>query len=116
LADAAGKNAEYMNISTSELGTVFQKITYRLGLEKRHEVMALRNSQGDAVFAMNEEVKPYLHMAETFYTVLFNLDMSGSMEGQKWDKLCAGTEYFVSQLGEDDFVGGMVFNHECILL
>jgi len=65
---------------------------------------------------MKEEYKDHLHLIENYYGVLFNLDMSGSMKGEKWRKLCAGTEYFIKCLGESDFVGCMVFNDENVLV
>lgn len=42
--------------------------------------------------------------------------MSGSMNGQKWAKLCLGTDYFINCLGEQDFIGAIVFNHQALLL
>jgi uncharacterized protein YegL len=57
-----------------------------------------------------------MELIENNYAVLFNLDMSGSMAGDPWKKVCAGTQYLLNNLGEKDFAGGMVFNDKCTLL
>lgn len=71
---------------------------------------------GEGELMMSEEYRDFLHLTENYYGVLFNLDMSGSMKGNKWSKVCAGTEYFIRCLGEGDFVGCMVFNDENVLV
>jgi hypothetical protein len=74
------------------------------------------NQQGEAYIKYNEQYIPYLHLTQNKYIVLFNLDMSGSMSGNKWNKLCVGTQCLIDSLGDEDFVGGMVFNSQCTLL
>jgi hypothetical protein len=47
---------------------------------------------------------------------MFNLDVSGSMSGQKWAGVCQSVARFTNFLGENDIIAAMVFNHEAKLL
>jgi hypothetical protein len=50
------------------------------------------------------------------FAVLLNLDVSGSMAGQKWRSVCSSVDKFVDFLGENDLVSALVFNHETKML
>ena len=55
-------------------------------------------------------------MQQQNYSVLFNLDVSGSMIGNKWENVCQAVARFTSFLGQNDLIAAMVFNHEAKLL
>lgn len=69
-----------------------------------------------AAFMVRDEISPFLAVNVQNYAVLFNLDVSGSMAGTKWNNVCDSVDRFVSYLGENDLVAAMVFNHEVKLL
>ncbi len=48
--------------------------------------------------------------------MLFNLDISGSMDGKRWNNVCKSVESLIETLGDGDFVAGLVFNDESKLL
>jgi uncharacterized protein YegL len=50
------------------------------------------------------------------FAVMFNLDVSGSMSGNKWNSVCTSVNGFISKLGDTDLVSGLVFNDEVKLL
>lgn len=49
LAKAGGENAEYYRVDDADIGTIFQKITVKLGLERRQNIIGVANSQGAAI-------------------------------------------------------------------
>lgn len=55
-------------------------------------------------------------MQQQNYSVLFNLDVSGSMSGNKWYSVCQAVARFTDFLGANDLISAMVFNHEAKLL
>jgi len=81
-----------------DIGRIFQKITISLGLEKRQQVIGVANNQG-AAFLIHEEVNPFIALKLNNYAVLFNLDVSGSMSGQKWKNVCTSVDRFAGFLG-----------------
>lgn len=115
LAKAGGENAEYYRVDDADIGAIFQKITVKLGLERRQNIVGVANSQGAAIL-INEEIKPFLALQQQNYSVLFNLDVSGSMAGNKWRSVCQAVARFTNFLGENDLIAAMVFNHEAKLL
>ena len=50
LAKAGGENAEYYRVDDADIGTIFQKITIKLGLEKRQNIIGVANNQGAALY------------------------------------------------------------------
>jgi len=47
---------------------------------------------------------------------MFNLDVSGSMLGNKWNSVCSSVNAFISKLGDSDLVSGVVFNDQSKIL
>ena len=43
---------------------------------------------------------------------MFNLDMSGSMNGTRWLKVKRAVNNFIGGLCDDDLVCGLVFNNQ----
>lgn len=115
LAKAGGENAEYYSASDANIGAIFQRITVKLGLEKRQNIIGVANNQG-AAFLVREEINPFLAIEQQSFAVLFNLDVSGSMSGQKWSSVCQSVSRFTNFLGDNDIIAAMVFNHEAKLL
>ena len=75
----------------------------------------MANNQGAALI-YHEEIKPFLAVQQQNYSVLFNLDVSGSMSGNKWRSVCHSVSRFANFLGGNDLIAAMVFNHESKLL
>jgi hypothetical protein len=65
---------------------------------------------------LRRENQPYLQVRVKNFAVMFNLDVSGSMSGNKWTNVCSSVTSFISKLGESDLVSGLVFNDQSKLL
>lgn len=49
LAKAGGENAEYYRVDNADIGSLFQKITVKIGLERRQNIIGVANRQGAAI-------------------------------------------------------------------
>jgi len=115
LSEIGGENADFVNISNIKIDEIFEKIRIDLGIQKK-VTLAGAATNDMAVFEVNEEYQPYLAVKEQKFAVLFNLDISGSMAGPKWSKVCQSVDKFVRFLGDGDLVAGVVFNDKIDIL
>ena len=73
-------------------------------------------SQENTAMIVRSSSNPYLQLSVQNYAVLFNLDVSGSMSGSKWNSVCQSVDKFVEYLGDRDLIAAMVFNNQVKLL
>ncbi len=78
-------------------------------------MMGVTSSQGNALF-LKQEYNPYLQIKVKNFAVMFNLDVSGSMSGNKWTNVCSSVGNFIEKMGNTDLVSGLVFNDEVKLI
>ena len=69
-----------------------------MGLQQREEVTAVMNNTTTAIM-YQKKYQPVLQLKVQNFAVLLNLDVSGSMAGQKWRSVCASVDKFVDFLG-----------------
>jgi uncharacterized protein YegL len=110
-----GKNAQYMNVEDAKIEEVFEKIKISLGILERTQAVAAQNSQG-TFMAVRQQVNPVLLAQKQLFIVLFTLDISGSMSGGRWTKVCNSVKKFVQFLGPEDLVCGVAFNEKVSIL
>ena len=106
-----GENCDFMNISNLEISKVFEKIKIQLGLGKKLALI-----EGENMIAITQQNFLSIGVKKERYVVLFTLDKSFSMKGQKWKKLCQGVEIFMKGLDDNDLVGCTLFNNNVIIL
>jgi hypothetical protein len=78
-------------------------------------MMGVTSQQGQA-FLVKKQVNPYLQLSVKNFAIMFNLDVSGSMDGNKWTSVCSSVSNFIEKLGDTDLISGLVFNDEVKLL
>jgi hypothetical protein len=115
LAECGGENAEYYNVNTSDIASIFNKIEINLGLKEDIKMMGITSQQGQA-FLVKKEVNPYLQFTVKNFAIMLNLDVSGSMDGKKWTSVCSSVTNFMAKLGDSDLVSALVFNDEVKIL
>ena len=71
--------------------------------------------QGGILFAA-EKNELQLRLRKNNFLVLFTLDMSGSMSGDRWKKVVAAVAGFMTELEEDDIIGCILFNQQPVLI
>ena len=99
----------------ADIEKIFQRITVNLGLQRRQQIIGLANQTGTA-FLMQQQVNPVLSLQRQKFGILLNLDVSSSMYGQKWRRVCQSVDQFADFLGSGDLLAAMVFNHETKML
>ena len=109
------KNTEYMNVNDAKIEEVFEKIKISLRILQITQAVAAQNDQGTFV-AVRQQIKQVLLAEKQFFVVLFTLDMSGSMSGYRWAKVCNSVNKFVQFLGPEDLVCGIAFNENVSIL
>ncbi len=107
------KSTEFMNVSDLEISTIFEKIIIRLGIQNSAGVIGVQKQNSNQVDLLAfEQQKVKVDVSEQRFVVLFTLDMSGSMAGTRWNKVCSSVDKFVKYLGRDDLVAAVVFNNK----
>lgn len=112
---AEGKNAQYLNADAANIEDVFEKIKISLGVVQRTQAVAGRGENG-GFMAVRQQQQAFLLAEKQMFIVLFTLDMSGSMSGGRWTKVCNSVDKFVRVLGPEDLVCGIVFNESVSIL
>eukprot|EP00484_Ammonia_sp_Unknown_P014148 CAMPEP_0197079272 /NCGR_PEP_ID=MMETSP1384-20130603/213541_1 /TAXON_ID=29189 /ORGANISM="Ammonia sp." /LENGTH=496 /DNA_ID=CAMNT_0042518147 /DNA_START=48 /DNA_END=1538 /DNA_ORIENTATION=+ len=111
IADVAGDSAELFNCSDVQISDVFDRIKLSLGIERRVAVA----TDGRNIIAAQQN-RLYLQAEKQKFLVLFDLDMSGSMSGARWDRLQMALTGFFRALEETDIIGCVLFNHDAVCI
>lgn len=115
LAFAGGDNAEFERINTMQIGEIFERIKISLGAIKKTQVNMMVNDN-IAGMAIQQQIDPVLLIEQQQFVVLFTLDMSGSMSGDKWRQVCESVGKIIDYLGDEDLIGCVVFNENAKVL
>lgn len=94
LVGAAGIHGEYHDINLTDIHEMFHRIREDAGMHNRTPTLDNAESQ---------------HRTN-HYAVLFTLDISGSMQGKKWDVTRHATVDFIRHLESKDVVSAVIFN------
>lgn len=94
LVGVAGIHGEYHDINHTGLHEMFHRIREDAGMHNRTPSLDNADSQPQA----------------ENYAVLFTLDISGSMQGKKWDVTRHATVDFIHHLESKDVVSAIIFN------
>lgn len=86
-----------------------------MGIQKNTNIVGLQTNNGQALI-LQQKSNPYLQLSVKHFAVMFNLDVSGSMSGNKWSAVCSSVNNFISKMGQTDLVSGLVFNDKVQLI
>jgi len=109
LALLGGDSCELINEDVDKMDDIFSRIALSLGIEVEYNVCKSNDgsksvSVTDASWAMKLEHQKYC--------VLFTLDTSSSMSGQKWKKLCLSILLFCKKLNKTDLFACQLFSND----
>ena len=111
IANVAGDCAELFNCRDVEISDIFQRIKLSVGLETR---IAIASDGNNIVGARADRV--VLQAEKQKFLVLFDLDMRGSMIGQRWRLLQDALAQFFNVLEDSDMIGCVLFNHKAVCI
>ena len=107
LALLGGDSCELINEDASKIDDIFDRIAVSLGISVQY---GLYNSNNTNYVSKTEALE--MTFKHQKYCVLFTLDTSGSMRGQRWTKLCLAIKLFCSKLKKSDLFGCQLFSNE----
>lgn len=111
LDQVGGENCEKYDIESVEIEQVFARISVSLGVQ-RQVSMALVAGPGGAGLLVQQRARSVLAISRNNFAVLFNLDISGSMSGQRWARVKSSVRSFMGGLSHSDLVSCVCFNGE----
>lgn len=104
-----GENCDIYDVGSVNVGEIFSRISVSLGMRRNVNVVGMQMG-GRGVVMVQQRNQPVLQVSQKRFAVLFNLDVSGSMSGPRWERVKASVRSFLSQMPEGDLVAGIVFN------
>lgn len=107
LASAGGENISMELCSQHNIGQILDKIEVSIGIQERLHIL----QAGEATLAV-QETGLHLQLKERKYALWFNLDISGSMSGQRWRNTKVAVQKLLAKLTPEDMFGAAVFNNE----
>lgn len=109
---ALGKDfTDFHCASSTNLDSIFDRIRVQLGIQRTEFGIRTENQ---VFYGMQQ--KTSVRVSRENYVVLFNCDMSGSMSGSRWSRVCASVERFLDFMSPTDLVAGLAFNNNVVLL
>mmetsp|Transcript_10567 Transcript_10567/g.20347 ORF Transcript_10567/g.20347 Transcript_10567/m.20347 type:complete len:254 (+) Transcript_10567:1241-2002(+) len=100
---------EIYDVDSVDLSQIFDRIQISIGIRERTEIAGVQ-AGGMTALAMRQRRDPFLMLRAKKFAVLFNLDISGSMEGRRWTRVKQCVERFMHSMAPTDLIGAICFN------
>lgn len=97
--------------TATNLDNIFDRIRVSVGITRTTVGIVTENQR---FFAQQQQTR--VNVSRENYVVLFNCDMSGSMSGNRWSRVCTSVERFLNFMAPTDLVAGLAFNNNVVLL
>ncbi|EAS02049.1 von willebrand factor type A domain protein (macronuclear) [Tetrahymena thermophila SB210] len=94
---------------TANIDDIFKRIQAQVRVLQQTRVQAIQ-SNNIAVMRVQQQEQRMLELKIKKFIVVFNLDISGSMAGQRWRQVCNCVSRFTDSLTENDFASVILFN------
>mmetsp|Transcript_10567 Transcript_10567/g.20346 ORF Transcript_10567/g.20346 Transcript_10567/m.20346 type:complete len:288 (+) Transcript_10567:2045-2908(+) len=102
---------EIYRINSINLSQIFDRIQVSLGIRRQTQIAGIR-SEGVTAVSVQQRVDRVLMVNRKTFAVLFNLDVSGSMEGDRWSQVKNCVAGFLRNMSPTDIVAGICFNEQ----
>lgn len=97
--------------SSTNLDQIFDRIRISVGMQRTTIGIRTENQY----FAAQHQ-RTSVTVSRENYVVLFNCDMSGSMAGGRWARVCSAVDRFLNFMAPTDLVAGLAFNDNVSLI
>jgi uncharacterized protein YegL len=115
LSALGGDTCQLYNVHNVELNEIFQRIKATIGI-RRQTSIGMFQSEGMAGMAFQQQSIPVMMLQRKNFAVVLNLDISGSMNGQRFNSLKNSVQRFLNNLEQTDVVTCLVFNEKVQML
>ena len=110
-----GDNCQLHNVANVNLSEIFRRISATLGMQRQINI-GMASMGGITALRMQQTNRPVLNIVRKNFAVLLNLDISGSMNGQRFNQLKNSVSMFLNQLEGNDLASCLVFNERVQIL
>lgn len=115
LAGLGGDTCQLYNVNKVQLGDIFERISASIGVRREVNVGVIQ-AGGMNAMAFSQRNVPILQVRRRNFAVLLNLDISGSMNGQRFNSLRGSVQNFMRNLDGNDIASCLVFNDRVQLI
>jgi len=107
LTKGCGQYCTFQQVSDIKIESLFEQIEVKMGIANR---IAIIETEQAAIVARKQELA--LRLQENRYVVIFTIDHSGSMEGDRWERVKKGLRTFLDKLHDNDLFCIQLFNND----
>ena len=111
-----GENCELYDIGSVQMSDLFNRIQVNLGIIRQTGMAVVHTSSGQRAVMMATRDQAVAQVSRTSFAVVFNIDISGSMQGSRFGQVKKSIAEFLSRTPPDDLVAAICFNNQVSLL
>jgi Mg-chelatase subunit ChlD len=111
-----GESCELHEIGSVEISSLFNRIQVSLGLVQQTGIGVVQSRSGAQAVVISQRIQPVMQVSRASFAVVFNIDISGSMAGSRFERVKQSVAQFLANTPATDLVAGICFNQEVKLL
>lgn len=96
LNQLGGENCELHEIGSVNISDLFDRIQIGLGISRQTGVGLIQSPTGQRALVISQRNQPFMRVSRTSFAVVFNIDISGSMCGSRYQQVKQSVAHFLS--------------------
>ncbi|EAR84127.2 von willebrand factor type A domain protein (macronuclear) [Tetrahymena thermophila SB210] len=105
-----GGDTSYFHLASSQsIKEIFNRIQAQCGIITQFNLQALLTNNA-GFLRYQERQRGFINLSVKKFIVIFNLDISGSMSGPRWNQLRTCISQFTQRLTQQDLIAVILFN------
>ena len=113
---ASGENCQIYEIGSVNISDLFNRIQVELGMTRQTGVGLVQTASGQRAVVVAQHDQAVMRVSRTSFAVVFNIDISGSMKGSRYQRVKESVAHFLANTPADDLVAGLCFNSSVMML
>jgi len=111
-----GENCQIYEIGSVNISDLFNRIQVELGMTRQTGVGLVQTASGQRAVVVAQHDQAVMRVSRTSFAVVFNIDISGSMKGSRYQRVKESVAHFLANTPADDLVAGLCFNSSVMML
>lgn len=111
-----GENCDLHDINSIDISDLFSRIQMEIGVIRRTQVGIVQSYTGQHAMMVAQSSQPVARISKVSFAIVFNIDISGSMSGRRYELVKRSVREFLRECPDDDLVAGICFNDSPTLL
>ena len=116
LSELGGENCQIHEIGSVNISDLFNRIQVELGMTRQTGVGLVQTASGQRAVVVAQHDQAVMRVSRTSFAVVFNIDISGSMKGSRYQRVKESVAHFLANTPADDLVAGLCFNSSVMML